>query len=165
MCCSVKTESSYCAYLEDEPADIRQVNQKVLSQQLRKAGCAVHVANHGHEALEFLRKTNFWSAREVDMSPVTLDVVLMDVEMPVMDGLTCTRRIRELQHSREITGHVPIIAVSANARSEQMAEAREAGIDDAIAKPFRIPELIPKIEALVRGEEAVMAITRGIGLA
>lgn len=134
------------------------VNQKVLSQQLRKAGCTVHVANHGQEALDFLRRTGFWASNSEEspdqpdntpVSPIDLHVVLMDVEMPVMDGLTCSRRIRQLEKSGDILGHVPIIAVSANARSEQMAQAREAGIDDAIAKPFRIPELVLKIEALI----------------
>lgn len=65
--------------------------------------------------------------------------------MPVMDGLTCARRIREMQQRKEIVAHVPLLAVSANARSEQVKKAKEAGMDDAIAKPFRIVELLPKI--------------------
>jgi DNA-binding response OmpR family regulator len=73
-----------------------------------------------------------------------------DVEMPMMDGLTCSREIRRLQQTGEIISHIPILAVSANARNEQVMEARDAGMDDAISKPFRIPELLPKIEALVR---------------
>jgi DNA-binding response OmpR family regulator len=67
-----------------------------------------------------------------------------------MDGLECARRIRELQQSGEIVSHLPILAVSANARSEQVMLAREAGMDDAISKPFRIAELLPKIEMLAR---------------
>jgi CheY-like chemotaxis protein len=137
---------------------------------LKKAGCVTYVANHGQEALEFLKKTDFWSSAPTDLSttessPIILDVVLMDIEMPIMDGLACTRRIRELQTSREIGRHIPIIAVSANARSEQMAEAREAGIDDSIAKPFRFRELIPKIEALVKGEGPAVVLTTSTGLA
>ncbi|KAK6842841.1 hypothetical protein PG995_001853 [Apiospora arundinis] len=134
------------------------VNQKVLSQQLRKAGCQVHVSNHGAEALEFLRKTSYWAVLKVGGTKATsppqlldLDVILMDIEMPVMDGLTCTRKIRKYQESGEIDGHIPIMAVSANARSEQVSQARDAGMDDAIAKPFRIPELMLKLEALVSG--------------
>jgi CheY-like chemotaxis protein len=68
----------------------------------------------------------------------------------VMDGLECARRIRKLQQSGEIVSHLPILAVSANARSEQVMLAREAGMDDAISKPFRIAELLPKIEMLAR---------------
>ena len=68
----------------------------------------------------------------------------------IMDGITACRRIRELQDSGEIVAHVPIISVSANARSEQVSSAREAGMDDSISKPFRIPELLPKIVELAR---------------
>lgn len=79
-----------------------------------------------------------------------LSIVLMDIEMPVMDGLTCIRRIRELQASEHIIGHIPVLAVSANARSEQVRQAVEAGMDDVIAKPFRMPELLKKIDSLAR---------------
>jgi CheY-like chemotaxis protein len=124
------------------------INQRVLSNQLRKLGHTVHVAGHGGEALDQLRKTTYHRSPSVS-PPLPLSVVLMDVEMPVMDGLTCTRRIREMEASSEIVAHVPIIAVSANARREQVEQARSAGMDDAISKPFRIPELIPKIWMLV----------------
>jgi CheY-like chemotaxis protein len=101
------------------------------------------VANHGAEALNFLTNTHFWHSKFRDGLPLTL--VLMDIEMPVMDGLTCARRIREMQREGKIIKHVPILAVSANARSEQVKRSMEAGMDDAIAKPFRIVELLPKI--------------------
>ena len=121
------------------------INQKVLSQQLKRAGCTVHVANHGVECLEFLDRSSFCSAEE----PTALSVVLLDLEMPTMDGLTCIRRIREHQSSGTIHGHVPVIAVTANARPEQIASAIEAGMDQVVTKPFRIPELVPQMEALV----------------
>jgi len=57
-----------------------------------------------------------------------LGVVLMDQEMPIMDGLTCTRKIRELEQEGMLTGHVPIIAVTANARPEQVDTALGAGM-------------------------------------
>jgi CheY-like chemotaxis protein len=57
-----------------------------------------------------------------------LSVILMDLEMPVMDGLTCARKIRELQKSGQLVRHVPIIAVTANARMEQIDTALEAGM-------------------------------------
>jgi CheY-like chemotaxis protein len=72
----------------------------------------------------------------------------MDKEMPVMDGLQCTSRIRELEQEGKFRRHVPIIAVTANARSEQIATLLAAGMDDVVSKPFRIGELIPKIEEL-----------------
>ena len=68
--------------------------------------------------------------------------------MPVMDGLQCTSKIRELEQDGKFKRHVPIIAVTANARSEQIATLLAAGMDDVVSKPFRIGELIPKIEDL-----------------
>ncbi|KAI5246891.1 hypothetical protein E4T43_02406 [Aureobasidium subglaciale] len=131
------------------------VNARVLSKQLKNLGCVVHVANHGGEALDILRKSTYWNY-DTDTEHVTpeigriaLSVVLMDQEMPIMDGLTCTKRIREFEREGKITRHVPIIAVTANARIEQIETAMSAGMDDVMPKPFRIPELMPKIEELM----------------
>jgi signal transduction histidine kinase/DNA-binding NarL/FixJ family response regulator len=124
------------------------VNQRVLSKQLRKAGCIVSVANHGGEALDFLSTTRFWKGLEND--GVQLSLVLMDLEMPIMDGLTCVKRIRQLQEEGLIVGHVPVIAVTANARSEQVAAAKDSGVDSVVTKPFRIPELMPEMDRQVR---------------
>ncbi|KAF2404575.1 hypothetical protein EJ06DRAFT_553429 [Trichodelitschia bisporula] len=166
------------------------VNQRVLAKQLRKLGCEVNVANHGVEALRHLRATKFWTAaeesgpgsdeREQDSAskiaamsmksapnPTDLSVVLMDWEMPVMDGITCVKKIREMQGLGELSGHVPVIAVTANARGEQLDMALEAGMvgyfllfsgtevygffrqDDVITKPFRMPDLMARIKGLL----------------
>ncbi|KAL9089246.1 MAG: hypothetical protein Q9165_005814 [Trypethelium subeluteriae] len=138
------------------------VNQRVLQKQLRNLGYETYVANHGGEALDRLKESTYWrdskenrrasgerKARAKSEEAIEISVVLMDQEMPVMDGLTCTRRIRELEEQGELVRHVPIIAVTANARSEQIQTAMTAGMDDVVSKPFRIPELIPKIEELV----------------
>ena len=85
------------------------VNQRVLSKQLRKLGCVVNVANHGGECIDHLQKTRFW--RGNDEQGLELSTILMDLEMPVMDGLTCTKKIRELQQKGEVVSHIPIIAV------------------------------------------------------
>jgi len=121
------------------------VNQRVLQKQLKALGTEVHLANHGGEALEKLLQSTYCS----EGGTLQLGVVLMDQEMPVMDGLTCTRRIRELEREGKIRVHVPIIAVTANARSEQIQTAIDAGMDDVVSKPFRIPDLVPKIEELM----------------
>ena len=91
------------------------INQQVLGKQLKKAGCHVAVANHGLEALESLEKETF-------------DIVLMDLEMPVLDGLGAMRRIRQKELEREgpLT-RLPIIAVTANVRQEQIDTAIAAG--------------------------------------
>lgn len=123
------------------------INQKVMSQQLRRAGCIVYVANHGLECLAFLEKSIFCKAE------THLSVILLDLEMPTMDGLTCIKHIRERQTKGEIVRHVPVIAVTANARSEQISMAIDAGMDQVVTKPFRIPELVPQMYALVEEVE------------
>lgn len=145
------------------------INQKVLSKQLKKVGCTVHLANDGLEALAFLRTTRF-AAAVPNASAVTptdlghglgmadstsglpLDVVLMDLEMPNMDGLTCVQEIRKMELSGEFVAHVPVIAVTANVREEQVATAKKSGMDDVLSKPFRIPDLLKKVEALLLAE-------------
>ncbi|GAB7357491.1 hypothetical protein MBLNU459_g0026t2 [Dothideomycetes sp. NU459] len=122
------------------------LNQRVLKKQLSK-NYEVHTADHGQEALDFLKTTRHW--RETPSSDKHVDIILMDIEMPVMNGLNCATNIRELQRTGAIRGHIPIIAVSANARPEQTSQAIAAGMDDAISKPFRIPDLTPKIDRLV----------------
>lgn len=121
----------------------------------------VQVANHGLEAIEYLETTNWWRGNETGKQ---LDVVLMDLEMPVMDGVSCARKIRELQREGTITHHIPLIAVTANARKEQIESTMEAGMvrssalsskelanqaqDDVMTKPFEISQLLRKIERL-----------------
>jgi CheY-like chemotaxis protein len=140
------------------------VNQRVLQRQLNNQGIATKVANHGGEALETLKNSSYW--RNALPDAVDLGVVLMDKEMPVsislvdsemitdlsllqvMDGLQCTSIIRELEQAGDFRCHIPIIAVTANARSEQIATLLAAGMDDVVSKPFRIAELIPKIQEL-----------------
>lgn len=102
------------------------INQAVLAKQLRNLGCTVEVANHGGEAINFLKTTSYWHGNGEKGKHV--QIVLLDIEMPVMDGLTCARTVRDFQRKGEIIGHVPIIAVSANARSEQVMRAKEAGM-------------------------------------
>lgn len=124
------------------------VNQRILAQQLRKLGATVYVANHGAEALSTIQETNHFKGREEDGKE--LSVILMDLEMPVMDGLTCVRKIREMEAQGLIKGHIPIIAVTANTRDEQIVLARDSGMDDVMPKPFRIVQIKGKIEKLLQ---------------
>ena len=102
------------------------INQKVLRKQLTNLGCVVHVANHGQECIDLLKKSTYWANHGPDAFDVT--VILMDLEMPVMDGLTCATTIRRLQEKHQIIRHVPIIAVTANARDRQMETALRSGM-------------------------------------
>jgi CheY-like chemotaxis protein len=122
------------------------INAKVMAKQLRKLDCNVVVAENGLEALNYLATTTYQSSAE-GSSP--LSMILLDVEMPIMDGLTCIRRIRALELSGEISDHIPVIAITANARNEQIAAAIEAGMDSVVTKPFTIKDLVPQMEALV----------------
>ena len=119
-------------------------NQMILCKQLTKIGCRAIGVGDGEQALEWMKTTIHWQGTE------PLSIILMDVEVPVMDGIACTRRIRELESTGEIEGHIPIIGTSANARSEQVAEILEAGMDASISKPFRISELVPKMVTLLK---------------
>jgi CheY-like chemotaxis protein len=102
------------------------VNSRVLTKQLQKHGLGVTVANHGGEALDVLRGCRHRRGNGEEAPDISL--ILMDLEMPVMDGLTCTRTIRELEKESQLVRSIPIIAVSANARIEQIDHTRQAGV-------------------------------------
>ncbi|KAF1953321.1 hypothetical protein CC80DRAFT_494610 [Byssothecium circinans] len=121
------------------------VNQRVLSKQLQKAGCIVYTADNGIHALHHLTTTAFQR-----LSGTPLSVILMDLEMPEMDGLTCVARIRDMEKYGTIKGHVPVVAVTANVRDEQRKTAIEKGMDDVVSKPFRVSELLAKIKMVLK---------------
>jgi len=140
-----------------DPKDVRilvvednLINQAVLVKQLKKVGSSVNVANDGIEALAFLEKTCYRTKDGVELS-----VILMDLEMPNMDGLTCVRHIRKMEEEGKISRHVPVIAVTANVRDEQVAAAKKSGMDDVVSKPFRITELYGKIESVLKMQDSV----------
>ncbi|MDZ4017739.1 hybrid sensor histidine kinase/response regulator [Pseudomonas sichuanensis] len=110
--------------VEDNP-----VNQLVAKGLLGKLGCQVQVAAQGAEALEFLEQETF-------------DLVLMDCNMPVMDGYEASRRIRQSGRWPEL----PIVALTANAMPEERERCRAAGMNDYLAKPFRREELLALID-------------------
>jgi len=102
------------------------INQKILTKQLERSGCRVYIANHGLEAIDFIKTTRYW--RENHDIGHDLTAILMDWEMPVCDGLTCTRKLRELEAQDAIAIHLPIIGITANVRQEQIDMAYESGM-------------------------------------
>ncbi|KAK7757675.1 hypothetical protein SLS62_000052 [Diatrype stigma] len=121
------------------------INQQISRRGLLEHGYTVDVANHGLEALDKIQHTTRAGGQ------IPLDLILMDIEMPIQDGLTCTRNIREMERTGQLQGpRIPIIAVSANARTEQIMEAKAAGCDDMLVKPFRMPDLIEKMTSVMR---------------
>lgn len=85
-----------------------------------------------------------WEEAEAAMNTVSFDLVLMDWQMPVIDGLEATRRLR--QYDMEKGKYTPIIAVTARAMAGDREKCLEAGMDDYLAKPFTLNELRNKIE-------------------
>ncbi|RON01044.1 hybrid sensor histidine kinase/response regulator [Pseudomonas brassicacearum] len=113
--------------VEDNP-----VNQLVAKGMLSKLGCNVVVAAHGAEALDQLELKQF-------------DLVLMDCNMPVMDGYEASRQIRHSGRWPDL----PIVALTANAMPEERERCRAAGMSDYLAKPFRREELAALLELWV----------------
>jgi PAS domain S-box-containing protein len=122
------------------------VNQRVLSRLLKVCGNNTHVANHGVEALQVLQRSRFWNNADTETTPgdrINVSVILMDLEMPVMDGMTCARKIRELEAEGTISRHIPIIAVTAYARPQQIANAKAAGIVSLCSPTSSVPVDFP----------------------
>ncbi|BAN49067.1 response regulator [Metapseudomonas resinovorans] len=114
------------------------VNQLVAKGMLAKLGCEVLLAGHGAEALSRLEQS-------------TVDLVLMDCNMPVMDGYEATRRIRQSGRWPDL----PIIALTANALPDERERCRAAGMDDYLAKPFRREELVALLDTWLPATQAV----------
>ena len=112
-------------------AEDNRINQVVTLRMLEKHGFQVLVAKNGREALELLQ----WE---------TVDLILMDVQMPEMDGLEATRRIRELE--RKTGAHVPILAMTANALQGDRDKCLGAGMDGYLTKPVQSNQLYQAIE-------------------
>jgi CheY-like chemotaxis protein len=111
-----------------------RVNQKVTVIMLEKRGFHTLVANHGIEALEVLQSQD-------------VDLVLMDVQMPEMDGLEATRRIRD---SEKGTGrHLPVLALTANAQASDRQKCLAAGMDGYLSKPVHCNQLYRLIDDLL----------------
>jgi signal transduction histidine kinase/CheY-like chemotaxis protein len=125
--------------VEDNP-----VNQRLASLLLAKAGCSADIAADGLQALEMLRDHRY-------------DFVLMDVQMPNMDGHTATRRIREIEASAEKeryasltgrSGRLYVVGLTAHARKEDEQQCYEAGMDDFLTKPIIKDKLMKLIDRM-----------------
>jgi CheY-like chemotaxis protein len=112
---------------EDNP-----VNQEVVRVMLADLGCEIRIAADGAAALDLLERERF-------------DAVLMDCEMPGLDGFEAVRRLRDpgyMQHELAAVRGIPVIALTANALAGDAERCRDAGFSDYLAKPFRQAQLI-----------------------
>jgi CheY-like chemotaxis protein len=111
-------------------AEDNAVNRNVLLRMLAKLGCEADAVATGREAVEAASRVRY-------------DLVLMDVQMPVMDGLTATRRIRAL--TMPAAAATPIVAMTANVLPDQIARCVEAGMDGHLGKPMKPADLLNAI--------------------
>ena len=118
-------------------AEDNSVNQKMIMAMLDKLGLTADIANNGEEVLALLEKQSY-------------DLVLMDCQMPVMDGYQTTMAIRSRQPSN--TRRLPIIALTANAIKGDREQCLAAGMDDYLAKPYSIVQLQQMLERWLRQE-------------
>ena len=132
------------------------VNQKVAVRILEKNGCSATVVSTGREAIEALKKDKF-------------DLVLMDVQMPDMDGIEATRLIRNtecgtrnegeevktsaIENPQSSLKRIPIIALTAHAMKGDRERFLEAGMDDYVSKPLEVKVLMDTIDRLVQGND------------
>jgi CheY-like chemotaxis protein/signal transduction histidine kinase len=113
------------------------INQKIVVLSLNKFIQNIDVANNGKEALD-----KFGTSR--------YDIILMDVQMPVIDGFLATKKIREIESTTN--SHTPIIAITANALHGDKEKCLASGMDDYISKPFQVEVLVEKIKNLLYGK-------------
>jgi CheY-like chemotaxis protein len=128
-------------------AEDNLVNQRLAVRMLENMGHQVVVAQTGHEVLSALQTMKF-------------DLVLMDVQMPEMDGFAATREIRKREQGGQ--DHLPVIAMTAHAMKGDRESCLDAGMDDYLAKPINRDELQQLIEHAMRPRnETVRASTGG----
>ncbi len=103
------------------------LNQRIVTFSLKKYDHQVAIANNGEEAIEQFKNASF-------------DVILMDIMMPVMDGLEATRQIRTIEKEKNME-KTPIIAITANTMDNDRDKCISHGMDEFMAKPFDVDKL------------------------
>ncbi|KAF2159624.1 hypothetical protein M409DRAFT_29943 [Zasmidium cellare ATCC 36951] len=116
------------------------INQKILYRKLEAKGFNVTTANNGQEAVEAAKS----APRPDSGEKSAFDVILMDNQMPVMDGNEAARAIRKFEKDSNLE-RIPILGVTANVRGAQQDEMMESGMDDVMSKPYKIEDLVAKI--------------------
>jgi signal transduction histidine kinase/CheY-like chemotaxis protein len=108
-----------------------EINREIIISILEDTGLSIETSGNGAEAIERFADKNG-----------CFDIILMDVQMPVMNGYTATERIRDLETRCFENQHVPIIAMTANVFKEDIENSKKAGMDEHIGKPINLPELL-----------------------
>ena len=132
-------------------AEDNNVNARIATALLERLGCTVDVAQDGLATLEALSRAGY-------------DLVLMDCQMPLVDGFEATRRIRERERAEGL-GHVPIVAMTANAMAGDRERCIEAGMDDYLSKPVMRDDLLATLDRHLGGGGADQAASQRAGTA
>ena len=127
----IKTRKLKVLLAEDNP-----INQKVASININKMGHEVELANNGEIAVEKFKGNSY-------------DLIFMDLQMPLMDGIEATKRIRELEKMKNPDKPIRIIAMTASAMPEDKYICFEAGMNDYICKPFNREDLFRIFNELI----------------
>jgi CheY-like chemotaxis protein len=125
-------------------ADDTPTNLIILEDLLQEAGHEVVTVADGSDLVQQLAPMI-----EGDTKANRFDIVLTDISMPIMDGYEATRKIRKLEQAANTPVHVPIIAITAHAISEEQSRMREAGVDGIVTKPIRAEALAAEVERLL----------------
>jgi len=134
--------------LDDKPlrklnillAEDNEINQKIIQYSLTNAGHQVDIARNGQEAIDKYHEGNY-------------DLVLMDVQMPVLDGFEATTHIRKVESEiLNNSNHIPIIALTANAMKGDREKCLDAGMDEYLSKPFTPNDLIRIIKTVTSNQ-------------
>jgi CheY-like chemotaxis protein len=112
------------------------INQKIVILSIQKLVKNIDIANNGQEAVDKY------------LSDAKYDIVLMDIQMPIMDGLQATKRIREIEAENKATP-IPIIAITANALAGDREHCLASGMNEYISKPFQVEVLVGKMKTLL----------------
>ncbi len=110
-------------------AEDNLINQKVAMMNLKQLGHEVEIAVNGRMAVEMYKSGDY-------------DLILMDLQMPVLDGINATIEIRKIEKENNVSNPIQIIAITANALAEDRKRCFEAGMDHFLTKPFRAEELM-----------------------
>tara|TARA_R110002095_G_scaffold214531_1_gene206747 strand:+ start:81912 stop:85742 length:3831 start_codon:yes stop_codon:yes gene_type:complete len=120
-------------------AEDNNINQIYITELMKQLGHTCDIANNGHEAIQYVRQNQY-------------DLVLMDCQMPELDGLEATQRIRQFESEGILEGHIPIVALTANAIKGDRERCLEAGMDEYLSKPVQKDQVIEAIEHLLFAE-------------
>jgi signal transduction histidine kinase/DNA-binding response OmpR family regulator len=132
-------------------AEDSRINQAFAQDVLEQLGCTITIASNGKEALKAVDNEDF-------------DLVLMDCQMPVMDGFEATRKICDLKKAGSIRADLPVIALTANAMKGDRQRCLDAGMDDYISKPVRTNDLREKVFSWVTNRKPLPYVEEHVEL-